>query len=333
MAKIGNTVSNKEIAKVRYEFWRKGLQHIFKVAKDVNSTGLTSSGKVNTLVTGGSVDPVKELSKGIVGSAMVQEPLSILLLAALTNENIQLSKRFFITLIQSRETYSLLPSFRSLDSMASYGEGTFSQVNYLLQEACYSVNKQVDDFLREYPQIDELGNKMVAHVGQATGIASLLKGFVYHGRKGWIVLPVDLLAKHDLSQHTLSKMFNEMNNASAMASDNGGGNKSPEVKIEDIVSPQVRQKLSDIVFESATRANDHIISASSTLKDLKLQLSNNVPDAIFVPALNVVPTKLYLERLEQHNFDILNPKLLNQKGSDWKLPYRSYKAYKLRSFE
>lgn len=306
--RIGNNMSNREIATLRFDFWRKGIQSVFKDAKEYHDNKKNSLGSLN----------VKKA--GMITSAMVQEPIAVLLRSALTKENITLSKRFFITLLQSRETFSTLPPFRNLDSMASYGEGTFSQVLYLLQEACYSVSPQVNKFLIDYPHIDDLAHTMIAHIGQASGIAALLKGFNYYGYKGSISLPIDILAKHNLPQHDITKMFKQkMDNKDAIDF------KSHEYQ-------EFRQKLSEVVFETATRANDHIISASATLKELKTQLSNKVPDAIFVPALSVVPTKLFLEKLEKTDFDLLNPNLV-QKGSDWKLPYRSFKAYKFRSFD
>lgn len=296
-ARIGDTVTNKEIAKLRFDFWRRSIQEIFTVAAANGAAPLEQSSRL----------------KGSLG----QEPIAILLNHALTQQNVTLSKRFFITLLQSRETYSTMPAFRNIDAMASYGEGTFSQILYLIQEASFSVAPKVTDFLAQYPELDDLSHNLVAHIGQASGIAGLLKGFRYYGSRGSIVLPIDIMSKYNVSQHALTKLFQSLADKSI-----------------DLTSPEVvnlRKQLSDIVFETATRANDHIISASAIVKELNTALRGSIPDAIFVPALNVVPTQLFLEKLEANNFDILEPKVLAA-GSDWKLPYRSYKAYKMRKF-
>lgn len=290
-------MTHADIAKLRFDFWRRTVQQIFTVAAQYRESGKSS----------------------VMTGALAQEPIAILLAHALTVQGMDLSKRFFVTLLQSRETYAKMPPFRNVDAMASYGEGTHSQTLYLAQEACYSAAPKVTQFLAQYPDIDDLAHNLVAHVGQAAGIASLVKGFSYYGRRGAVVLPVDAMARHGVSQHDATQLL--------AALDAGG---SAAVATPDMLA--LRARLSDVVFETATRANDHIISAGAIVKQLDEYLSGDIPDAIFVPAMNVVPTKLFLERLEKYNFDILHPDVLKP-GSDWKLPYRSYKAYKLRKFE
>lgn len=278
--RIGDTTKKAELAKFRFEFWRGAIQRIFAADS---------------------------------AAAVPQEPVAVLMAASLTNDKwpISLSKRFLITLLQTREKHASNPPFRTLDSMASYGEGTHSQLGYLLQEALYSVSPKTTDFLNDHPQIAEQAHEIVAHIGQATGIASLLRGFTFYASRGFVPLPVQLMTQHNLSQDEVLRFM--------------AGEETTQ---------GVNTRLADVVFETATRANDHLISAASILAQVKDQLSNTLPDAIMVPALAAVPTKLFLERLEKANFD-LSSKQLMKKGAntsgDWRLPYRSYKAYYFRS--
>lgn len=280
--RIGDTVSKVELAQFRFEFWRSTIQKVF-AARSI--------------------------------SEVPQEPVAVLLAHALLQQPnpITLSKRFLITLLQTREKHASNPPFRTLDSLASYGEGTHSQLNYLLQEMMYSVSPKTTDFLNQHPEIAEQAHEVVAHIGQATGIASMLRGFSFYASRGFVPLPVQLMNQHDLSQDSILRFLA------------GEGDEAQR--------SAVSSQLSDVVFETATRANDHLISASTQLKQIKDTLANTLPDAILVPALTAVPTKLFLERLEKFNFNIGDPKLM-KKGSnagDWRLPYRSFKAYKLRA--
>jgi NADH dehydrogenase [ubiquinone] 1 alpha subcomplex assembly factor 6 len=269
-ARVSDTVSRPEIAKMRFEFWKSAIQKVFSPSQTVP-----------------------------------QEPVAVLLANCLRNSNITLSKRFFITLIQTREAYLGNPPFRNLDAMASYGEGTYSQLNYLTQEALYSVSPTTSRFLNEHGELVEQVENIVAHIGQATGITSFLRGFgFYVSRKGFVPLPVDIMAKHNVSQESILQ---------TMAGD------SKRVMLDPAVS--------EVVFETATRANDHLISASTLLENLKTSLHGSIPDAILVPAMVSIPAKLYLERLENCNFDVVHSKLAK---SEWRLPYRSYKCYRLR---
>lgn len=308
-AKIGDTVKHQEFAKLRFDFWKRVIQQIFNVTAQDPS----QKSQPNSMFSG----------------ALTQEPIAILLIHALSTQNIQLSKRYFITYLQSRETYSRMPPFRNLDAMASYGEGLNSQLLYLLQEALYSVAPKVSAFLAEYPEVDKIAHDIVAHIGQASGIAALLKGSIYYAQRGSLVFPIDVMAKYDLSQSDVNDLFEAHFAKQAQEGSN-------DEKIN-----QLRTKLSDVVFETATRANDHLLSATSLLNQLKTALEGDVPDALIVPALSALPAKLYLEDLEAYNFDILNPKLLAPSRAsklfgvvgDWKLPYRSYKAYKNKSLD
>lgn len=124
---------------------------------------------------------------------------------------------------------------------------------------------------------------IIAHIGQGSGIAALLKGLPYYiNQRNYVPLPVQGLVSHDLSEEEVLRGTFD------------------------------KDKLSSLIFEVATRANDHLISANTLLEQLKHNL-NSVPDApkggyftssMFLPMMSYIPTKIFLEKLESADFDI-----------------------------
>lgn len=62
------------------------------------------------------------------------------------------------------------------------------------------------------------------------------------------------------------------------------------------------KEFESVVFEVATRANDHLISART--------YSDSVPTEAIKIMLHATPCQQYLNRLEKVNFDIFEPKLM-----------------------
>lgn len=136
------------------------------------------------------------------------------------------------------------------------------------------------------PAVDDIAQ----HIGLAMGITSTLRGFPYFISKKIVPLPTDICTKHDLRQ-------------------------------EDLLRQRDVKGLADAVFEVATRANDHLISAKVKIRELKESPETRKnANAVF---LNAIPSKLFLERLESYDFDATEPKLLKR---EWKLPYRLWKG-------
>lgn len=270
LSRIVDTVTRPEIAKLRFDFWKTSLQKIYQGTERAP-----------------------------------QEPTCLVLADAIEN-GVELSKRYLLTLIQTKEGTIGNPPFRTLDSMASYGEGTFSQLNYLTQESVLSVSPSAQKFLQENASLSEPIAQIAAHIGQATGIAAFLRAFKFYvGSKNFVPLPVALMTNHGLSQQEVIDLI----------TGRVGGDQTKDIL----------HKLSNVVYETATRANDHLLSAQSLLKQVKS--SAKLPDAIFIPYLSALPVQLFLERLERTNFDITSAKLSNE----WRLPYRSFKSYKFHS--
>ena len=137
------------------------------------------------------------------------------------------------------------------------------------------------------PAIDDIAQ----HIGLAMGITSTLRGFPYFISKKIVPLPTDICTKYNLTQ-------------------------------EELLRRRDVQGLSDAIFEVATRANDHLISAKVKVQDLKAdsEITRDIQGIL----LNAVSPKLYLERLEYYNFDVTEPKLHNK---EWKLPYRLWRGF------
>ncbi|KAJ1972536.1 hypothetical protein H4R35_004621 [Dimargaris xerosporica] len=90
---------------------------------------------------------------------------------------------------------------------------------------------------------------------------------------------------------------------------------SHKVSQENVFRYGRTQGLSDAVFEVATRAHDHLLTAQQHLSD--------VPPHALCALLLTVPTWHYLKKLEQCNFDVFDPRL---QTPDWRMPYFMWRA-------
>jgi NADH dehydrogenase [ubiquinone] 1 alpha subcomplex assembly factor 6 len=130
-----------------------------------------------------------------------------------------------------------------------------------------------------YLQLEALGLQNVnadhcaSHIGKAVGISSILRGVPLGLATGEIGIPSEILAKHSVSAERILR--------------NG-----PSKEFESAV------------FETATRANDHLISARTFAASLP-------PDAIKV-MLHAVPCEQYLNRLQRTNFDLFDTSLMQR---------------------
>ncbi|QPG73473.1 hypothetical protein FOA43_000784 [Brettanomyces nanus] len=275
----------------------------------------------------------------------INDPISILIADSLT-KGIRLDLSIFKQIIYSHKHYlhnEKTKGFSNIDSMCSFGEGTCSQTNYLLQSICLTPGLyKYSDFgvnLLELPETESIRNSLsdiCAHIGQATAVCSFIIGLKYYAQKnGQIALPIDVLAKSGVSQEDALRM----------------------VLRGDVSDTKTREALKNAVFEVTTVANDHIISARSKLQALKdsiktkvneiekkddsktdiehallkgyTSLKKGLPDCLYTPFMASIPTVLYLERLQKYDFDVLNPKL---QFKEWRLAYRAYRDYNKRTF-
>ncbi|KAI5959467.1 uncharacterized protein KGF55_005295 [Candida pseudojiufengensis] len=255
------------------------------------------------------------------------EPIAILLRDAL-NQNLNLDITYFQKFLQTRRSFiKNNASFMNTNEICSYGEGTYSQLNYLTQNLLLSpqISPSSIKLLENSTQLQSNIIDIAAHIGQATAIASMIQGLKYYATsRNQITLPIDLMNNENLSQESILKLFN--------------GSISDEEEINEI-----KDKLKQVVYNTAIVANDHILTAQKKLQDFKLEVPNvvsssndlklqkfsknwkgKIPDSIFTPLMICIPTNLFLKKLEKNDFDILN---LNFQQPEWRLAWISFKDY------
>ena len=245
-----------------------------------------------------------------------------------------MSKSWFTRIIAERERYINNAPYPTLESLEKYAENTYSTLLYLTLQAL--------------PMGSVTADHIASHIGKAAGIAAVLRGLPLvafppppnHHRntaplggtldsqrrsQGTVTLPLDVMARN-------------------------------EVKDEDVLRNGAEAAgLRDAVFEVATRASDHLITARQMLKNVYAgqdvghdfeheaeeehqynagprgrgdQQREEVERAfgVFMPA---VSTGLWLNKLQKLDFDVFREDLRRR---EWKLPYKAYFAYRRRLF-
>lgn len=305
----GATAKSREFSNLKFAFW---LQQV-------------EACETLTLENAGTVLP------------RVNEPCTVLL-ADTVLRHLRLDAGMLKQMVHSHQhfyNHNSAAGFRSLDDVCSFGEGTFSQMNYLMQSVLLS--PQLSGFadpgvaLLELPGSDDLRHGLTdisAHLGQATAVGSFLVGLRYFAeKKHTLMLPTDTLTKHRLSEEACLRYLQ------GRAAD---------------ADPDTKERLKNVVFDMATRANDHLISARTKLDLVKTHVQQlaaapdtpapvrsllrhqkrGLPDCLFLPYLSGLPTTLYLERLEKYDFDLLHPNLMYK---EWRLAFRLWNAERTRS--
>ncbi|KAJ8113523.1 hypothetical protein ONZ43_g5138 [Nemania bipapillata] len=258
-----------------------------------------------------------------------KEPIMILLhsilsrLADKSPESSPSSIRFWLLrMISTREKHMDNRPFPSLSALEEYAENTYSTLMYATLAALSVQSMHMDH--------------LASHIGKACGIAAVCRGIpvlaspappvkspsgasVAASRNPVLLLPLDIMAETGLREEDVYRY-------------------GPEA-----------EGFQDAVFQVATRANDHLITAREMLKNLRAgehpgheyehqgEEQHAYPDSDssqesidpqlrrgFSVLLEGVPANDYLARLETENF---NPFAV--KGS-WKLPWRLWRAHKMQ---
>lgn len=279
------------------------------------------------------------VTKSLAGTPPKQ-PIAILLahaaeqLAIFSDGKTKWSKSWFMRLIDTREKYLSNRPYHSMEALESYAENTYSTLLYLTLQAL--------------PMASLTADHVASHIGKASGIAAVLRGLpliafpgpqnthsnqgqfpgdVGATRHGAVMLPLDIMAEAGVREEDVLR---------------NGSN---------------AHGLSDAVFQVATRANDHLITARQMLDNIRAgqdagheyehqdeEEHVHLPGAIsggrtetqaqeverafgvFMPA---IATQLWLDKLQKHDFDVFNSKL---RVTDWKLPWRAFWGWRRRSF-
>mmetsp|Transcript_1690 Transcript_1690/g.1826 ORF Transcript_1690/g.1826 Transcript_1690/m.1826 type:complete len:389 (-) Transcript_1690:27-1193(-) len=271
------------------------------------------------LLSGVFTDPMSERNLG--------EPIAILIRDSLRNDlNLDLS--YFHQFLQTRKHFLQSKSFQTVNDICSYGEGTYSQLNYLTQGLLLSpsISPSAISLLEHSTSLQSKVSDISAHIGQATAIGSMILGLKYYAStRNQVTLPIDLMTKFDLSQESVLRLT------------------QGHLKNESDIN-EVREKLKNITYETAVTANDHILSARKKLDQSREDILSivkshpgdqilqrhqkrwrkNIPDVIFTPFMVAIPTTLYLQKLEKYDFDVFHPKLQQQ---EWRLAWTSFRNY------
>ena len=237
-------------------------------------------------------------------------------------------------MINAREQTLTNDPYPNIAALESYAENTYSTLMYLTLSAL--------------PMTSVTADHVASHIGKAAGIAAVLRG-----------LPLVAFPPPAATSPS--------NGALPPGAAGGGGTKQGAVmlpldlmaqagvKEEDVFRKGAEAEgLRDAVFTVATRASDHLITVQQMLANLRAGQDVghdfehegeegheyaaagqkgeapldevNRAFGVFMPA---VGTRLWLDRLQEVDFDIFRPELLR---SDWKLPWKAYWAFRTKSF-
>ncbi|KAG8530427.1 uncharacterized protein KY384_004929 [Bacidia gigantensis] len=269
-----------------------------------------------------------------------KQPVSILLayvlddLQARTDGTAKMSKNWFLRVISTREQYSDGRPYPSMEALEKYAENTYSTLLYLT--------------LQSFPMASVTADHVASHIGKASGIVAILRGLpllafplppnhhnassplggsLERGKQGAVVLPLDVMARTG-------------------------------VREEDVLRQGAQAHgLKDAIFEVATRASDHLITAREMIKEIRKgqdisHAFEHEDDAdhhyaspnessskgsrqqeelgrafgVFMPAIS---NQMWLNKLQKLDFDVFAPAL---RIRSWALPFKAYLANRRKSF-
>lgn len=255
-----------------------------------------------------------------------------------------MSKTWFMRIISEREKYMDGRPYPTIESLERYAENTYSTLLYLT--------------LQGLPVGSVAADHIASHIGKAAGITAILRGLPliafpsppnHHSNKtssvggtlntqrrtqGSITLPLDVMARAGVREEDVFRVGAE--------------------------APGLR----DAVFEVATRASDHLITARQMLKNIyagqdvghafeyeeeeehqyqqqyergggaaggknKTAQQREEIDRAFSVFMPAVATELWLKRLQKYDFDIFREELRRR---EWRLPWRAYWGFRRRMF-
>ncbi|KAG1785965.1 isoprenoid synthase domain-containing protein [Suillus plorans] len=134
-----------------------------------------------------------------------------------------------------------------------------------------------------------------SHLGVAQSLTTLIRALPFHASKGVMVIPAEITAKHNVNQQEIF---------SKGKSSHG---------------------LEDAVFELATVANDHLLTA----RDMFKESGGRVPPDAMPVFSAAIPVVSILSTLESVNFNVFNPSLQIR---DWRLAWQVWRSYYKRTF-
>ncbi|KAG2155837.1 isoprenoid synthase domain-containing protein [Suillus bovinus] len=134
-----------------------------------------------------------------------------------------------------------------------------------------------------------------SHLGVAQSLTTLLRALPFHASKGVMVIPAEITAKHNVNQQ------------------------------EIFSKGQSSHGLENAVFELATVANDHLLTA----RDMFKESGGRVPPDAMPVFSAAIPVVYILSTLEVVNFNVFDPSLQIR---DWRLAWQVWRSYYKRTF-
>ncbi|UZJ51254.1 hypothetical protein CBS101457_000574 [Exobasidium rhododendri] len=216
----------------------------------------------------------------------------------------------FISICDAREKdLSASAAPPTLDEVESYAEKTSSRLFYLSLNLLGVSSPAVDEAF--------------SHLGKARGLSIMLSSMPFHAGVVWSTEPPP----------------KEPKEGEAAAKKPRGSIRPRQKRLvlpaeylynHSVVEEEVYRKgaaakgLKDAVFDTATRANDYIISARKILKD---EFKGGNPSYLRGPLVEAVNARTFLEELQRVDFDIFDPRLQAvASGRTWRLPWNMWKV-------
>jgi len=167
-----------------------------------------------------------------------------------------LSKQWIDRVVKARASQLTKTSYTSVQDAEDFAEQINASLYYLLLE-CLNVKSVHTDHV-------------ASHLGKAQGLVTLVRSVPFHASQRSVMLPLDLLAKHKVSQ-------------------------------EDIIRGKESQSVKDVIFDIASVAHQHLEKARS--------LKDSIPKNVYPLFLNASVCDFYLKTLQKVDFNVFDPKL------------------------
>ncbi|KAK0527321.1 hypothetical protein OC834_004467 [Tilletia horrida] len=296
LAQIRESVSNELLGRIRIGWWRDAVRALYAAVEHARDQQEGPSA--------GRPKKAPRIPAHPVLSALYAS-LTDPILRSMPTAGLLHSEHHLQALITAREDDLSTPvGPPTLDAVERYAERTASRLAYL----------ELDLLGVRDAQMDEVSS----HIGKARGLANLLASVPFHARmlRAPQALPTSRARSLTLPQEYLVARDVVEEEVYRMGADAPG--------------------LRDAVFDTATRANDYLISARSALARARFPsptgiggTTDKVPAVLFPALIGAVPAQDYLTRLEKANFDPFEPSL-QQAG--WRLSWALWRASRTGKF-
>jgi NADH dehydrogenase [ubiquinone] 1 alpha subcomplex assembly factor 6 len=231
----------------------------------------------------------------------------------LVQRNGGLVQDHFVSICDAREADLSTPlAAPALDSVERYAERTQSRLYYLCLNLL-GISKTV---------VDEI----FSHLGKARGITQSLMSVPFHAG---VIRTMSPVAEQNESE-TDEQTPRSRKRGSVRPRQRRLILPREYLLAHGVVEEEVYRKgaeakgLRDAVFDTATRANDYVLSARSLLRD---EFKGKVPAALIGPLVEASSTTTFLSELQKRDFDVFDPNLLVvASGKGWRLPWNMWKV-------